>query len=132
MEYENRISIGKDLYIKSGPIPPDWDKSIPIDDILSPIQPFLSKFEVNCVAGCCGIDAYQFWPDDIIRALDSDTNSLLHTLRDVRESLTELPDVLFMSERINYYFKKSVLIKLLDHIINVIESSPNKTIESTP
>ena len=63
----SNISIGKDKWIKwvdfnryvyDQCIPINYDQCFEIDYLLEPTFDFWNKLETECVAGCCGINAY--------------------------------------------------------------------------
>jgi hypothetical protein len=39
-----------------------------VDYVVAKHPDFWAFLEINCVAGCCGLDAFRFYPDDIIHA----------------------------------------------------------------
>lgn len=64
----NDISIGKDKWITFIDLVDGQRDAIELDEILKPVEPFLNMLETECVAACCGVDAYSLWPDDIATA----------------------------------------------------------------
>jgi hypothetical protein len=115
----NDISIGKDYWITFNEL--DWQQStaVQLDEILQPIAPFLNSLETECVAGCCGIDAYALWPEDIARAAKQSEITNLSSLIDAaRQQIAETGGNAFVSSRMNNYFDKQTLLQLIDHIVH--------------
>jgi Family of unknown function (DUF6331) len=118
----NDISIGQDQWIEFV----DFSKSAAadayqIDSILIPNEKFWNLLEENCVAGCCGIDAFVFWPEDIKRiASQFDVEQLRNQISEMITSVEALDHEVFVSSRLNLYCHKTVLLQLLKHIVKNI------------
>jgi hypothetical protein len=113
----NDINIGEDKWITFIELQGRQSNPIDADKILDPIKPFLDRLETECVAACCGIDAYGLWPDDIARATrDFGDPGLPDRIAAVRNRIAEAGGDVFVSHRMNNYFDKQVLLQLLDHI----------------
>jgi hypothetical protein len=131
METTKDISIGKDKWI--GWI--DFDSTnasdlFEIDDLLWPTFDFWDKLETQCVTGCCGIDAYSFWEEDIKLAVDKiDKAALIKNLLAAKAEIESTSETIVTSEKLNNLIDKSVFIQLLDHIVTTIQLE-NKRIES--
>lgn len=97
-----------------------------VDAILAPIEPFLDEFETECVAACCGIDAYNFDPEAIRIALgkvEADARANLSArFRAVLEALEQRPAGRFASVRMNQYFAKEELLELLRVIAREVDA----------
>jgi hypothetical protein len=123
METTKDISIGKDKWI--GWI--DFDSTndndlFEIDDLLRPTFNFWDKLETQCVAGCCGIDAYSFWEEDIKRAVDKvDKTDLIKNLLTAKAEIESRSERIVISGKLNNLIDKSVFIQLLDHIVTTIQ-----------
>lgn len=123
METTKDISIGKDKWI--GWI--DFDSTndndlFEIDDLLRPSFDFWDKLETQCVAGCCGIDAYSFWKEDIKLAVDKmDKADLITNLLSTKTELESRSEAIVTSGKLNNLINKSVFIQLLDHIVTTIQ-----------
>lgn len=119
----NDISIGEDCWITFGDTE-DFSRAVEIDPYLAPILPFLESLEVVCVAGCCGIDAFCLWPEEIEKAtaaMGENQRQLLATnLMGVHDEIDRLSSDTLCSTRINQCFPKSVFMELLAHIRGVV------------
>lgn len=74
----NVISIGKARWITFVELDGRQSSAIELDEILKPIEPFLDSLEKECVAACCGIDAYTLWPEDIAGATNNPNSLTCH------------------------------------------------------
>jgi hypothetical protein len=120
--HKSDISIGPDRWITfidldlSGPAPTD------IDHLIEPMWPFWKALETECVAECCGIDAFILWPEEIRRAArevgDPDLPGKIIVLRAfVAGSSGES----FISSKLNNLFRRSVLLEVLDHVADNVK-----------
>jgi hypothetical protein len=123
MRNKDDISIAENLWIDW--IEFDYKNSNPkdIDEFLAPTLNFWIGLEVHCVAGCCGLDAFSFWKEDIINsAKNFNQNSFLDELKTLKEKIYNLEKDELMSSRMNNLFHKNVFLKLLDHISEQIKN----------
>ena len=121
MDDTYNISIGKDQWIKWVFFDPAKAQPVSIDEPMSPLKNFWRALEINCVAGCCGIDAFSFWPEDIrtASAVYSE-NDLLEQLDLLIRKITPLKDQILVSSQLNNVIHGSVFLKLLDHINSIL------------
>lgn len=124
--HKNDISIDKGRWIEVGDLAGGQGRAVEIDPHLTAVMPLLDALETNCVAGCCGIDAFGFWPDEIATALDRwppDARArLADDLLSVRRAIDALPADVVVSTRMNQYFRKTVMLELLAHIRTTIDA----------
>jgi hypothetical protein len=112
------ISIGQDKWIKWIELDPNDKDEFDIDPSLELTKQFWANLEINCVAGCCGIDAFSFWPEDIKQASKGfDKIALRAQLDQLKEDVIRSNIKIVVSERLNNLFDKRVLIELVNHII---------------
>ena len=63
--------------------------------------------ETNCVAGCCGLEAFSFAKKDIARVASTlGEDEFLAQLTKLREEISELTAELVCSDRLNYWDEK--------------------------
>lgn len=128
METTKDISIGKDKWI--GWI--DFDSTddndlFEIDDLLRSTFDFWDKLETQCMAECCGIDAYSFWQDDIKLAVGKmDKVDIVNKLLSAKKEIESRSETIVISEKLNNLIDKSVFIQLLDHIVTTINLEDKK------
>jgi len=124
--HENDIGIGPDRWIECGNLAGGHERAIDIDPHLAAIMPLIDALEIHCLAGCCGIDAFGLWPDEIAVALDTrDPDALARLVDDllsVQHAIEALPSDIVVSMRINQYFKKTVMLALLAHIRTTVDA----------
>lgn len=130
MEKTKDISIGKDKWITWIDFDSVNDNDLfEIDDLLKPTFDFWDKLETQCVAECCGLDAYAFWEDDIKLAVGQmDKVDLVKKLLNAKIEIESRSEPIVTSGKLNNLIDKSVFIQLLDHIVTVIQSE-NKRID---
>lgn len=112
------ISIGQDRWISFVDTSnrPRQD-AVSIDPLLAPMEPFWSALETHCVAGCCGIEAFALWPDDIQSACPlPERHIVASALRSLQEFVGQSSADTFVSQRLNNLFDKKVLLELLQHL----------------
>ncbi|MBT1696054.1 hypothetical protein KK083_04140 [Fulvivirgaceae bacterium PWU4] len=117
------ISTGKDKVIKWIGFDACNDSDIfEIDDLLKPSFDFWDKLETQCMAACCGIDAYSFWEEDIRNAIKGcDKPQLTSTLKYTKAEILQSNRTVVSSSRLNNLFHKHVFIQLIDHILRSID-----------
>lgn len=123
MANQGDISIGEDKWIPFIDLQGKHHDAVGIDEWLVPILPLLDWLETECVADCCGIDAYGFWPDAIARAaMQAGLPDLAERIAQVRERVAGAGGDVFLSHRMNNYFDRQVLLQLIDHIAACLAS----------
>jgi hypothetical protein len=92
---------------------------IEMDYVIANHNDFWEFLEIYCVAECCGLDAFRFYPDDIkIAASHIDQTVLKSDLLRLKYDLLVSDKDVVVSSRFNNLVEKTVFIKLLDHIIS--------------
>jgi hypothetical protein len=88
-----------------------------IDPLLMDLEPMWQMLETECVAGCCGIQAFDFTPENIA-AVASGLNSseISAKIANLRAHLQQLDAGVFISGRLNHYSHRSVFDALLRHL----------------
>ena len=113
----NDISIGKDKWITFIELDGGQSSAIELDEILKPIEPFVTSLETECVAACCGIGAYALWPEDIATAAKhTDRAELRRCLDAVQTHIAKTNGDTFVSQRMNNFFHRATLLELFNHI----------------
>ena len=123
MKNKDNISIGENIWIEW--IDFDYKNSNPkeIDEFLQPTMNFWAGLEIHCVAGCCGIDAFSFWSEDIKNSSNQfGQNYLIEELNVLKYKICHLDNDELMSNRMNNLFHKKVFSHLIDHILQQIKS----------
>lgn len=114
MTIEN-ISIGENRWIPWIDI--DHNSEVYEFDLLE-TKPLWECLETECVAECCGIGAFVFWRDDIVRAKTLLNNpTIKQAFINLKESLISNDYKVISNTYLNNVFDKGFFINLLDHII---------------
>lgn len=117
MEISKDISIGEEKWIKW--IEFDAESSTPknIDTLLEPTKVFWKYLEIECVAECCGIDAFSFSNEDIQNASDKTGLPNLEIL--INQTINEVEsfdDEVIVSSLLNQLLNRKVFLEQLEHI----------------
>ncbi|MDX1963582.1 MAG: DUF6331 family protein [Pirellulales bacterium] len=120
----NDISIGPDKWITFVDIAGrPYAQAVSIDHMISAMESFWSALETECVAGCCGIDAFSLWPEDIQAVCRSqDERSIASGLEALLEFIEKSRADTFVSSRLNNLFDKKGLIELIQHLQSYVVS----------
>ena len=111
------ISIGKDQWIRFIDVVGREARAASVDHLIAPLESFWSALETNCIAECCGIDAFSFWPEDVRRAASTvDAKLLADGLTSLRRFVEGSEPDIFVSQRLNNYFDRQVLLQAIDHM----------------
>lgn len=122
--HQNDISVGQDQWITFVNVEGRQSTAVDIDPLLTPMNDFLDRLETTCVAGCCGIDAFDLWPEHIQRAAaESGDTALPRKLLELKAFIDENPADCFVSTRLNNYFDRGVLLQVLDHIATHLKNA---------
>ena len=119
-EIEWIYSGNKEMYLKE-PI----EK---IDDEVSVAEDFWQACEVNCVAECCGLEAFCFYEETILDALKMSNNEkILKMIESIVSKMAESKCQLYSSSRLNQVFPRNDLFELMSHIEKIIKSTCQST-----
>jgi hypothetical protein len=122
VKYEHDICIGQDEWIQWIAFDPRTDSELEIDDLLNLTNALWTNLETACIAACCGINAFDLWPDNIKKASkDLDQDTLLQNLVAVRNTVAASKMELVSSDKLNLVCHRQVFVALLDHVIKSIE-----------
>lgn len=122
MEHTRNISIGKDQFIEWIDFDPT-ETATNIDEILQPTEMFWLLLETECVAECCGIDAFSFWKEDIMKAkINAKDNEIINKLILAKEKIINFENNIIRSSLLNSVLSKITFINLLNHIIYCLKN----------
>ena len=89
-----------------------------VDYIVGKYDDFWTFLQIFCVPDCCGLDAFRFYPNDIVNAASHiDKGALKQDLSKLKLELVDSDKEIIISSRLNNLVDKNVFIKLLDHIL---------------
>jgi hypothetical protein len=125
--HKNDISIGNDRWITAGDLASSQADAVEIDPHLATVMPFIEGLETECVAECCGIDAFGLWPDGVRKVVahmeKADISKLIAGLTAAQNAIATLPCEIVVSARMNQYFRKEAFLEILSHIRAVVENA---------
>ena len=122
-EHRGEISIGKDEWLPYFDLEGRYESAVEIDFLICDASEVWTVLETQCVAACCGIEAFEFWPEDVQKAAAHlDVASAIQKLVRLRSSIENLPANVFLSRRMNSYFDKRQFTLLLDHLLRAFHN----------
>ena len=111
------IQIGDDAWIEYIDLDGRYTQAIDIDALLDGLWPLICRLETHCVAGCCGMDAYDFTREGVATALLELDRAQLHAAcAAAKEAVTAAASDVLTSATINHIADKRVFLQLLDHL----------------
>lgn len=119
------IRIGEDEWIPFIPLDGRLQDAAPVDEWLQPLAPLFDRLETHCVAGCCGLLAFDFLAESVdAAAKELDCVGLLPQLEAVAVALGQLPQSVVVSQRLNNYIDKTTFLQLLRYLSVRLASAP--------
>lgn len=114
---KDSIPIGEGKWIEFIDLTGRYESAIEIDPLLKDLEPLWSALETQCVAGCCGLDAFDFYPENIANAKQViDTSAVCQNLSSLQSALKELDGGVVLSRRLNDYADVAVFNALILHL----------------
>ena len=111
------IQIGDGAWIEFIDLDGRYDQAVDIDGLLGDLWPLICRLETHCVAGCCGMDAFDFTREGIAAALlELDRAQLPAACAQARSAVAAADGDVFMSNTMNHMADKRVFLQLLEHI----------------
>ena len=111
------IQIGDDAWIEFIDLDGRYDQAVDIDGLLGDLWPLICRLETHCVAGCCGMDAFDFTREGIAAALVELDGAQLHAAcAQARSAVAAAANDIFMSNTMNHMADKRVFLQLIEHI----------------
>ncbi len=99
------------------------DEAVNVDRLLKPLNDFLRRLETACVADCCGMAAFDLYPENINERLSQDDKlKVIPLLESTIQTLQELPasHQYLKSERLNSTLTRAAMVQVFQHILDVI------------
>ncbi|GMB64808.1 DUF6331 family protein [Pectobacterium parmentieri] len=114
---ENFISIGDDDCIVLPDLTGRYQQAVDIDYLLEGLLPLWAVIETECVAACCGFDAFDFYADTLYAAARKlEPAEFGHALHYAIEQIALLDTTVVSSRVLNNLADKQAFIALLQHI----------------
>ena len=118
---KNDIPISASHWIEFIDLEGRYEEALEIDALLVELSALWPGLEQHCVAGCCGFDAFDFYPETIISATATmDLASLRRSLSHAILKIEALETTVVMSTRLNNLADKKTFLALLTHIQSCI------------
>lgn len=111
------IQIGDDAWIEFIDLDGRYTQANDIDALLDGLRPLICRLEAHCVAGCCGMDAYDFTREGVATALLELDRAHLHAAcMAAKEAVTAAASDVLTSATMNHFADKRVFLQLLAHL----------------
>ena len=111
------IQIGDDAWIEFIDLDGRYAQASDIDALLGELWPLICRLETHCVAGCCGMDAYDFTREGVATALLELDRAQLHAAcAAARIAVAATASDVLLSNTMNHYADKRVFLQLLEHL----------------
>lgn len=115
------IQIGDDAWIEFIDLDGRYTQASDIDALLGELWPLICRLETHCVAGCCGMDAYDFTREGVATALLELDRAHLHAAcMAAKEAVTAAASDVLTSATMNHYADKRVFLQLIEHLDDCI------------
>ncbi|GKW10333.1 DUF6331 family protein [Pectobacterium punjabense] len=114
---ENFISIGDDDCIVLPDLTGRYQQAVNVDYLLEGLLPLLRRIETECMAACCGFDAFDFYAETLYAtARKLEPAAFGPMLHNAIEQITLLDTTVVSSRVLNGLADKQAFIALLQHI----------------
>lgn len=123
-EHKNDILIADGVWIGVKDLDGCYAQAHEVDPCLHGLWELLARLETQCVASCCGFDAYDFSCAAVHAALDApdaDAHAWRKALAQAVQGIATAPEVL-VSSTMNNYVDRPALLQLLAHLERCISS----------
>ena len=116
------VSIGKGRWLRWISFPDDEARSraLDVDPWLADLAGLWDALETRCVHECCGIDAFNLWPDSVRNAVPAPQRpGVLRRLSAFRDRIASLPASAFIvSQRLNQLLHRDLVLGIVDHLVD--------------
>ena len=117
-DYDTDIRLAVDSNL--GPF--SSDATFKYSNVRNPLAEFWDWAETDCVAGCCGINAFGLWPEEIVEVVKRlDIPTLVKQLERLKETVLSSDAQIIGYARLNYNFARESFLELLDYLITEIK-----------
>lgn len=111
------IPIGPNRWIEFVDLTGRYAQALDIDSLIQDLEPLWCALETHCVAGCCGLDAFDFYPENIANAGSNiELESTCVELARLRSALKGSGAEVVVSRRLNSYVDIAVFDALIAHL----------------
>ena len=123
-EHKNDILIADGVWIEVMDLAGCYAQAHEVDPYLHGLWQLLARLETQCVASCCGFDAYDFSCAAVHAALDApgaEATAWRKALAQATQAVAKAPEVL-VSSTMNNYVDRRALLQLLAHLDSSISA----------
>ena len=114
---QDDIQIGDDAWIEWISLDGRYEQAVDIDPLLGELWPLICLLETQCVADCCGMDAYDFTREAVNTALLELDRAKLHAAcAQAHSAVAAAASDVLLSNTMNHYADKRVFLQLLEHL----------------
>ena len=116
-DHQYDIQIAEDAWIEHIDLGERYAQAVGIDEHLEGLWPLICRLETHCVAGCCGIDAFDFTRAGVAAALlELDPAQLHAACAQARGAVAAAASDVFMSNTLNHIADQRVFLQLIEHL----------------
>lgn len=114
---KNAILLGEGKWIEHVDLTGRYESAVNIDLLVHGLESMWAALETECVAECCGLDAFDFSPESIKEAASKlDLRDTCVKLDSLQAQLSLLGADVLVSKRLNNYCDRIEFNALLDHL----------------
>jgi hypothetical protein len=123
--HRDDVSIGKARWLRWIDYPSDLPNSAlqDVDSWLADLAGLWDALETNCVHECCGINAFNLWPDAVRSAVPASRRpEVLGQLSAFRARIASLPaGAVTVSGRLNQLLHRDLMLGIVDHLVDSLD-----------
>lgn len=124
--HPNDVSIGLGRSLQWVDFPGNLPKSAlqDVDAWLADLAGLWDSLETKCVHECCGIDAFDLWPDSVRSAVPAARRpEVLGQLGVLRDRIASLPaGGVVVSCRLNQLLHRDLVLGIVDHLVDTLQA----------
>ncbi|MCR5890288.1 DUF6331 family protein [Hymenobacter sp. J193] len=88
---------------------------------LTSLDIFWNQLEVDCVAQCCGVYAFDWWPNNILKAAQGlNKQEVVEELRQMEKAVYQSDKPIVCHHRLNQLFARASFLQLQKHLLSIL------------
>jgi CelD/BcsL family acetyltransferase involved in cellulose biosynthesis len=112
-----RSDEGAGAWVTAAPFVPRPEDVLDVDALLAEVDPLWRSLETICVAGCCGLDAFDFGAEAVRRAVaPAERATVAAKLADIQRRIEASPKTQVRSEQVGAWCPRGELVAGLEEI----------------
>lgn len=104
----------------------DRGGAVPVDELMPREAVFFEALQSHCVVECCGLDAFDFSPTNVVRAAGQRAPELQASFRRSAEAIRQRNPRVAVSGQLNQLLQGADLIDLMQHVADCL-ASPDRS-----